>query len=169
MTLPGVAREWPNICEWKLPWVQYSQITPLDGWDSHRNGSQRSLYSFLSDCAVTCWQKELKRPTSIIVGELSSRKVGFDNHKKNMKWKVRQLSTENTKLGKDKIVWHYNACSWLTTPFTWFETFLEGISHPSGCVDTTSASFFWNRRHIHAMYCIIMFLGLEISTQEWQE
>jgi hypothetical protein len=55
--------------------------------------------------------------------------------------RVRQLLTESTKLDKDKIVWHYNDFSWLTTPFTWFETFLGGISRPSGCVDTTSASF----------------------------
>jgi hypothetical protein len=50
-----------------------SNHDPLDGQDSHSNGSQYSLHSCLSDCGVTSWQKELKRPTSIIVGELSSR------------------------------------------------------------------------------------------------
>jgi hypothetical protein len=38
------------------------------------------------------------------VGELSSRKVGIEKHKKREMKRVRQLLTENTKVDKGKIV-----------------------------------------------------------------
>ena len=68
--------------EWQYIWVKVvvgsvrSNHDPLDGLDSNSNDSQYSLHSFLSGCGMTDWQKEVKRPTSIIVRGSSWRKLG---------------------------------------------------------------------------------------------
>ena len=69
-------REMPYIWVKVVMGSVRSNHDPLDGLDSNSNDSQYSLQSFLSGCGATEWQKEVKRPTSIIVRGSSSRKFG---------------------------------------------------------------------------------------------